>query len=77
MDKIQAIQEVISNTKDAESCTAPTFLLDFSRLCRICLSECTELCDLYQTVTFENQQEVQEELLLKDIVDTFINNKVI
>lgn len=70
MDTIRALQQLISNT---ESSNDEAFLLDFSRLCRICLTECTELCDLYQTVTFE---EHQEELQLKDVIDTFIAHKV-
>lgn len=76
MDKITALQQLISNRKDTENFTDNTLLLDLSRICRICLSECTELCNLHQLVTFEDHQEVQEELQLKDIIDGFIENKV-
>lgn len=76
MDKIIALQNLINNVKEAENCTDDTLLLDFSTLCRICLSECTELCDLYQSVTFDDHQVIQEEIQLKDIIDTFIDNKV-
>lgn len=76
MDNITALQQLMKNIKETENSTADTLLLDFSRICRICLSECSELCDLYQSVTFEDQQDVQEELKLKDIIDTFINEKV-